>query len=177
VPGANPTFASYNASVVNFYNATGTLARFENKNIIFYILKRSSLLQRWRCSCKSKSRRIGSWIRTHASPFHLLQGALEEELEIYKESLERVETKHSEAVSRILATFEVKEKSWLKKELSLENDVEHVQAKLDAANRRVRLPIILLVGPTRFFSQQHANNATVLVCLRENLTSWRDKSL
>jgi hypothetical protein len=49
-PGANPTIASYNASIVNFYNATGSLARFENKNIIFYFLKRSSLLQRWRCS-------------------------------------------------------------------------------------------------------------------------------
>jgi hypothetical protein len=30
-PGANPTIASYNASVVNFYNATGSLVRFENK--------------------------------------------------------------------------------------------------------------------------------------------------
>jgi hypothetical protein len=29
--GANPTIASYNASVVNFYNATGSLARFKNK--------------------------------------------------------------------------------------------------------------------------------------------------
>jgi hypothetical protein len=29
--GANPTIASYNASVVNFYNATGSLARFEKK--------------------------------------------------------------------------------------------------------------------------------------------------
>jgi hypothetical protein len=35
-PGANPTIASYNDSVVKFYNATGSLARFENKNIIFY---------------------------------------------------------------------------------------------------------------------------------------------
>jgi hypothetical protein len=35
-PGANPTIASYNASVVNFYNATGSLVRFENKNIFFY---------------------------------------------------------------------------------------------------------------------------------------------
>jgi hypothetical protein len=34
--GANPTIASYNASVVNFYNVTGSLARFENKNIIVY---------------------------------------------------------------------------------------------------------------------------------------------
>jgi hypothetical protein len=33
---ANYTIASYNASVVNFYDATGSLARFENKNIIFY---------------------------------------------------------------------------------------------------------------------------------------------
>jgi hypothetical protein len=35
-PGANPTIASYTDSVVNFYNATGSLARFENKNIFFY---------------------------------------------------------------------------------------------------------------------------------------------
>jgi hypothetical protein len=35
-PGANPTIASYNASIAIFYNATGSLARFENKNIIFY---------------------------------------------------------------------------------------------------------------------------------------------
>jgi hypothetical protein len=59
-PGANPAIASYNASVVNFYNATGSLARLENKNIIFYFLKRSCLLQRWHCSCKFKNRRIGS---------------------------------------------------------------------------------------------------------------------
>jgi hypothetical protein len=43
-----------------FYNATRSLARFENNNIIFYFEKRSSLLQRWRCSCKFKNRRIGS---------------------------------------------------------------------------------------------------------------------
>jgi hypothetical protein len=36
IPGANPTIVSYNTSVVNFYNATGSLARIENKNIIFY---------------------------------------------------------------------------------------------------------------------------------------------
>jgi hypothetical protein len=29
-PGANPTTVSYNASAVNFYNATDNLARFEN---------------------------------------------------------------------------------------------------------------------------------------------------
>jgi hypothetical protein len=42
-PGLNPTTSIYNASVVNFYNATGSLARFENKNILFYFEKRSSL--------------------------------------------------------------------------------------------------------------------------------------
>jgi hypothetical protein len=36
-PGANPTIASYNASAVKIYNATGSLARFENKIIIFYL--------------------------------------------------------------------------------------------------------------------------------------------
>jgi hypothetical protein len=40
--------------------STGSLDRFENKNISFYFEKRSSLLQHWRCSCKLKSRRIGS---------------------------------------------------------------------------------------------------------------------
>jgi hypothetical protein len=59
--GPNPTTSVYNASVVNLYNATGSLARFENKNILFYFEKCSSLLQRWRCSCKFKNRKIGSW--------------------------------------------------------------------------------------------------------------------
>jgi hypothetical protein len=31
------------ASVVNFYNATGSLARFDNKNILFYILLKTVL--------------------------------------------------------------------------------------------------------------------------------------
>jgi hypothetical protein len=34
-PGANPTIASHNAGAVNFYNATGCLARFENRNVFF----------------------------------------------------------------------------------------------------------------------------------------------
>jgi hypothetical protein len=42
--GANPTIASYNASVVKFYNATDSLECFENKIIFFYFEKRSSLL-------------------------------------------------------------------------------------------------------------------------------------
>jgi hypothetical protein len=43
-PGANPTITSYNASVVNLYNAMGSLARFENNNILLYFEKRCSLL-------------------------------------------------------------------------------------------------------------------------------------
>jgi hypothetical protein len=43
--GTNPTIAGYHASVVNFYNATGSLARLENKNILFYFEKRCSLLK------------------------------------------------------------------------------------------------------------------------------------
>jgi hypothetical protein len=39
-----------NASIVNFYNARVSLARFENKNVLFYFEKRSSLPQRWRCT-------------------------------------------------------------------------------------------------------------------------------
>jgi hypothetical protein len=34
--GANPTMASYYVSVVNFFTATGSLARFENKK--YFIL-------------------------------------------------------------------------------------------------------------------------------------------
>jgi hypothetical protein len=35
-------------------------AFWEQKYFFFYFEKRSSLLQSWRCSCKFKSRRIGS---------------------------------------------------------------------------------------------------------------------
>jgi hypothetical protein len=60
-PGANPTIVSYNASVVKIYNVTSSLVRFEKqKNIGNTFIKRSSLLQRWRCSCKFQSSRIGS---------------------------------------------------------------------------------------------------------------------
>jgi uncharacterized ion transporter superfamily protein YfcC len=38
-PGANPTIVVYSASVVNFYNATGSLARFENNNIFILLSK------------------------------------------------------------------------------------------------------------------------------------------
>jgi hypothetical protein len=36
LPGPNPTISIYNAIVENFYNATGSLAHFEIKNILFY---------------------------------------------------------------------------------------------------------------------------------------------
>jgi hypothetical protein len=43
-------------------NATSSLACFKNLNIFKYYEKRTSLLQHWRCSCKFKSRRIGSYV-------------------------------------------------------------------------------------------------------------------
>jgi hypothetical protein len=47
--GANPTIASYNVSAVKIHNAaTSSLGSFENKNILFYNEKRSSLLHRQR---------------------------------------------------------------------------------------------------------------------------------
>jgi hypothetical protein len=38
-PGANPTIVIYNASVVNFYNATGSLVRYENKKKFYSTFK------------------------------------------------------------------------------------------------------------------------------------------
>jgi hypothetical protein len=37
--GPIPTTSSNDASVVNFYNATSSLVRFENENIFFYFEK------------------------------------------------------------------------------------------------------------------------------------------
>jgi hypothetical protein len=48
---------NYNASVVKVYNATSSLVRLEKiyfKNAVAYVL------QRCRCRCKFRSRRIGS---------------------------------------------------------------------------------------------------------------------
>jgi hypothetical protein len=42
-PGANPTIVISNASVVNFYNATGSLVHFENKKKIFYSTLKNAL--------------------------------------------------------------------------------------------------------------------------------------
>jgi hypothetical protein len=67
-PGPNPTTSINSASVANFYD-TGSLARFENKNISLYSEKRSSQLQRWRCSCKFECRRIGSWMDVAVPPY------------------------------------------------------------------------------------------------------------
>jgi hypothetical protein len=38
-PEPNPTTSINSASVVHFYNATSSLARTENKNILFYFKK------------------------------------------------------------------------------------------------------------------------------------------
>jgi hypothetical protein len=43
--GANPTIASYNASVVKIHNAMGSPARFENENIFFFFKKSYDWLQ------------------------------------------------------------------------------------------------------------------------------------
>jgi hypothetical protein len=59
--GANPTTVSYNASVVKIYNTTNSIPRFSKKTFFPY-LKRCSLPQRLRWSCKFRSRRIGSRI-------------------------------------------------------------------------------------------------------------------
>jgi hypothetical protein len=45
--GANPTIVSYNASVVKIYNGTGSLLRFENKDILLLHYERRSSPQRW----------------------------------------------------------------------------------------------------------------------------------
>jgi hypothetical protein len=61
IRGANPAFASYNATAVKTYKATSNLVQFEK---YFYDFEISTiLLQRWRCSCTLTSRRIGSWIQ------------------------------------------------------------------------------------------------------------------
>jgi hypothetical protein len=60
IPEANPTIVNYNAIVVKIYNATSSLVLFENK-IIFFYFEKSALayyVQRGRCSCKFRSRRI-----------------------------------------------------------------------------------------------------------------------
>jgi hypothetical protein len=59
--GADPTIISYNTSVVNFYNTTSRLMRFEITVTFFYYEKHSSLLPRWRGFCKLRSRRFCSW--------------------------------------------------------------------------------------------------------------------
>jgi hypothetical protein len=68
--GVNTPIVSYYARAVNIYYATGSIVRFENKNIFYYTNIFSStwrktfyvygLLERWHCSCQLKSRRIGS---------------------------------------------------------------------------------------------------------------------
>jgi hypothetical protein len=49
--GANATTLSYNA-VIKIYRATNSKVRFYNENYFYPVQKRSSLLQRWRFSCK-----------------------------------------------------------------------------------------------------------------------------
>jgi hypothetical protein len=54
------TTLSCNASVVKIYSATNSMARSIIKTIFPFYKKFPSLPRRWPCSCKFKSRRIGS---------------------------------------------------------------------------------------------------------------------
>jgi hypothetical protein len=66
IAGANPTIVRYNASAEKIYSPTSSLVRFENK--IFSSALKNALayyIQRWRCSCKFRSRRTGSRMNWH----------------------------------------------------------------------------------------------------------------
>jgi hypothetical protein len=54
-----------------FLQRHGQPSAFWKLIFLFYFEIRSSLLQRWRCSCKFKSRRIDSW-KTGVLNFELL---------------------------------------------------------------------------------------------------------
>jgi hypothetical protein len=56
--GANPTMASYNASVAKIYNATNSMARFRIKIIL---LRFKNALAYYNAGT-FKTRRIGSWL-------------------------------------------------------------------------------------------------------------------
>jgi hypothetical protein len=63
---------SYDRELQRFliiYNPKTNIKRFANKNIFFYFEKRSSLLQRWRCGCKFRSRRSGSRTQSYQTQF------------------------------------------------------------------------------------------------------------
>jgi hypothetical protein len=67
---------SYNASAVKIYNATSSLERFENKKYFLLFMKRSSLLQRWRCIAVNFYSATGSLVRfENKNIFFYLQNA------------------------------------------------------------------------------------------------------
>jgi hypothetical protein len=68
LPGPNPMTTIYNTSVINFYNATGSLVRFENE-IFYSILKNALAYNNAGDVAVNSSRRIVSWfiISTPAS--------------------------------------------------------------------------------------------------------------
>jgi hypothetical protein len=64
MPGPNPTIVSYNASDAKKLQPTSSLVRLKTKMFSLLWWKRSNLLlQRWRCSCNFRRRRIGSMSR------------------------------------------------------------------------------------------------------------------
>jgi hypothetical protein len=62
--GANPPIVSYNASAVNIYNATSSLAHCKNKNIFFCFEKTQDYFNG---GCKFEGRSIEPGIRTSGS--------------------------------------------------------------------------------------------------------------
>ena len=64
--------------------------------------------------------------------------ALEEELDNYKESSEKIDKRHQEFVSRLVADFELKEKTWIAAEQSLEKFSDQLRTELEASKRKVQ---------------------------------------
>jgi hypothetical protein len=58
--GVNPTIVSYNAGAVKAYNTS--LVSFKQKKFLLAQNTPTKVQQRWRCSCKFKSRKVGSWV-------------------------------------------------------------------------------------------------------------------
>jgi hypothetical protein len=65
-PGANPTIASYNVSVVKIYSATNSMVRFRIKIILPLYKNALAYFDAGVVSvCRFKSRRNGSWDRCY----------------------------------------------------------------------------------------------------------------
>jgi hypothetical protein len=78
---------SYNASVVKIYNAASSLVRFKGKNKFVYFEKRSGLHTTTpRCSCKFRSRWIGSRGRCYDHNFLRFLTIFGEQISVFLKS-------------------------------------------------------------------------------------------